>query len=95
MMGDALPRLAALGNGTTLFVSIAAGTPIRSFEAALGAQTPIVRAMPNTPAAIGRGITALVGNAHAGAEALDARRGADARGRRRPCGSTTRARWTR
>ena len=71
MMGEALPRLAALGNGDTLFVSIAAGTPIRSFEAALGARTPIVRAMPNTPAAVGRGITALVANAHAGAGARD------------------------
>lgn len=71
MMGDALPALAALGDGGTLFVSIAAGTPIRTFEAALGARTPIVRAMPNTPAAIGRGITALVANAHAGAKALD------------------------
>ena len=67
---EALPRLAALGNGDTLFVSIAAGTPIRSFEAALGARTPIVRAMPNTPAAVGRGITALVANAHAGARDL-------------------------
>ena len=71
MMGEALPRLAALGNGDTLFVSIAAGTPIRSFEAALGARTPIVRAMPNTPAAVGRGITALVANAHANAGARD------------------------
>jgi pyrroline-5-carboxylate reductase len=71
MMGAALPRLAALGDGDTLFVSIAAGTPIRSLEAALGDRTPIVRAMPNTPAAIGRGITALVGSRHADAGALD------------------------
>lgn len=71
MMGDALPRLAALGGGGTLFLSIAAGTPTRSLEAALGPRTPIVRAMPNTPAAVGRGITALVGNAHAGPGALD------------------------
>jgi pyrroline-5-carboxylate reductase len=71
MMGDALPRLAALGNGTTLFISIAAGTPIRALEAALGTRTPIVRAMPNTPAAVGRGITALVANDHAGTGALD------------------------
>jgi pyrroline-5-carboxylate reductase len=69
-MGAALPRLAALGNGRTLFLSIAAGTPIASFEATLGPRTPIVRAMPNTPAAIGRGITVLVGNAHADAAAL-------------------------
>ena len=62
MMGAALPALKALGDGTTLFVSVAAGTPIKAFEAALGARTPIIRAMPNTPAAIGRGITALIGN---------------------------------
>lgn len=64
MMGAALPALQALGNGRTLFVSIAAGTTIASFEAVLGAQTPIVRTMPNTPAMVGRGITALCGNAH-------------------------------
>jgi pyrroline-5-carboxylate reductase len=63
MMGAALPALARLGGGPTLFISIAAGTPIRAFEAALGPDTPIVRAMPNTPAAIGRGVTALIGNA--------------------------------
>jgi pyrroline-5-carboxylate reductase len=62
MMGKALPALQALGNGSTLFVSIAAGTTIASFEAVLGDRTPIVRAMPNTPAMVGRGITALVGN---------------------------------
>ncbi len=70
MMGEALPALKALGGGGTLFVSIAAGTPISTFEAALGTGTPIVRAMPNTPAAIRRGITALVGNAACGEDDL-------------------------
>jgi len=65
MMGDALPLLQTLGNGATLFVSVAAGTPIAKFEAVLGAATPIIRAMPNTPAAVGQGITALFGNMHA------------------------------
>lgn len=65
MMGAALPRLASFGNGATVFLSIAAGTPIRAFEAVLGPRTPILRAMPNTPAAVGRGITALVANAAA------------------------------
>ena len=64
MMGAALPALRALGQGATLFVSIAAGTTIASFEAVLGAGTPIVRTMPNTPAMVGRGITAICGNAH-------------------------------
>lgn len=63
MMGEALPSLVPLGAGETLFLSIAAGTRISAFEDVLGAQTPIVRAMPNTPAAVGRGITALIGNA--------------------------------
>lgn len=69
MMGDALPALTGLGAGT-LVVSIAAGTPVAAFEAAFGPGTPVVRAMPNTPAAVGRGITALVGNAAAGEAGL-------------------------
>lgn len=71
MMGEALPTLAAKGNGDTVFVSVAAGTPIAQFAAVLGDQTPIVRAMPNTPAAIGRGITAIIGNSHVSPAALD------------------------
>ena len=70
MMGDALPVLTALGNGETLFISVAAGTPISAFETALGDKTPVIRAMPNTPAAIGQGITALIGNVHASAEQM-------------------------
>lgn len=71
MMGDALPVLRDKGDGATLFVSVAAGTPISHFEQALGVRTPIVRAMPNTPAAVGRGITAIIGNARASAAQLD------------------------
>lgn len=71
MMADALPGLQAMGNGKTVFVSVAAGTPISFFEKVLGAETPIVRAMPNTPAAISQGITAIVSNGAAGADALD------------------------
>jgi pyrroline-5-carboxylate reductase len=71
MMGEALPRLAAMGNGPTLFISVAAGTPISAFEAALGRQSPIIRAMPNTPAAVGRGITSIIGNAHASSAQMD------------------------
>ncbi len=71
MMGEALPVLTPLGGGKTLFLSVAAGTPIAAYEAVLGAATPIVRAMPNTPAAIARGITAIIGNAHATPAHLD------------------------
>jgi pyrroline-5-carboxylate reductase len=68
MMGAALPALSAMGGGGTMFVSVAAGTPIAAYEKVLGSDTPIVRAMPNTPAAIGRGITALIGNGAASRE---------------------------
>lgn len=71
MMGDALPLLAALGNGPAVFLSVAAGTPISAFEAALGADTPVIRAMPNTPAAVGKGITAIIGNGHVTGSDLD------------------------
>lgn len=70
MMRAALPDVARYGGGKTLFLSVAAGTPLALFEDMLGAQTPIIRAMPNTPAAIARGITAIVGNAQAGEDAL-------------------------
>ena len=65
MMGEALPRLQRFGSATTLFISVAAGTPMLAFEEVLGRSTPIVRAMPNTPAAVGQGITALIGNGRA------------------------------
>ena len=61
-MDAALPQAAAFGGGATLIVSIAAGTPIARYEAAFGPGTPVVRTMPNTPASVGRGITALIGN---------------------------------
>ncbi len=65
MMGSALPVIAAMGGGATLFLTVAAGTTIATYESVLGAGSPVIRAMPNTPAAIGRGITAITGNARA------------------------------
>lgn len=41
-----------------------------TYEGILGVGTPIVRAMPNTPAAIGQGITALIGNGQASVQDL-------------------------
>lgn len=70
MMGAALPALQALGGGSTVFLSIAAGTSMATIEATLGAGTPVIRAMPNTPAAVGRGITALIANPRVPAAAL-------------------------
>ena len=58
---DALPLLAALIDSKTVTVSIMAGRTIGFLEEHLP-DAAIVRAMPNTPAAIGRGITVAVGN---------------------------------
>lgn len=70
MMQDALPPLAGHGNADTMFLSIAAGTTLAAIEGIVGANTPVVRAMPNTPAAVGKGITALIGNANVTADQL-------------------------
>jgi len=51
-------------------VSLVAGLPTAAFEAALPTGTPVVRTMPNTPAQIGAGVTAISPGAHATDEHL-------------------------
>jgi len=51
-----------------VFLSIAAGKTVAYFERKLGADAAIVRAMPNTPAAIGRGMTAAFANPRVSAD---------------------------
>ena len=53
------PLLNELGKTGALIVSIAAGITIGFLRQALGTGSAIVRTVPNTPGAIGRGITAL------------------------------------
>lgn len=64
MMAAALPTMAGYGD-STLFVTVAAGTMISTYEQVLGPGARVVRAMPNIPAAVGRGVTAIIGNAAA------------------------------
>ncbi len=71
MMAEALPVLQAMGNGETVFLSVAAGVSIEQYEDILGGETPIIRAMPNTPAAVGKGVTAIIGNRQTSTEQLD------------------------
>lgn len=52
-------RLRAVAQHGAVMVSIAAGTSLSRLRQAWGRSAQIVRAMPNTPGAIGRGITAL------------------------------------
>ena len=44
----------------TLTISVAAGIPIATIRAGLGADRPVIRAMPNTPALFGAGVTGLL-----------------------------------
>lgn len=54
--------LKPLAGADTVILSIAAGTPLSVFEDVFGADTAIIRTMPNTPAAIGKGAIVVVGN---------------------------------
>jgi pyrroline-5-carboxylate reductase len=57
---QAIPQLAPLIAPATVVVSIMAGRTLKFLAGALAKPCAIVRAMPNTPAAIGRGITVAV-----------------------------------
>ena len=63
-MDEVFPPLARLAGKNTVVLSIAAGRTIAGFERHLPKSAAVIRAMPNTPASIGRGITVAVGNAH-------------------------------
>jgi pyrroline-5-carboxylate reductase len=52
-------RLKAIAASGALMLSIAAGTTIAFLKQSCGARAKVVRAMPNTPGSIGRGITAI------------------------------------
>lgn len=62
MMDEVLPAYTRFVSGDTVFLSIAAGRTLGSFQRILGEDAAIVRAMPNTPAAVGRGMTVCCGN---------------------------------
>ncbi|WP_376742428.1 pyrroline-5-carboxylate reductase [Ensifer canadensis] len=70
VMEAVLPPLKTLVGASTVIVSVAAGKTLAFIESHLGA-TATVRAMPNTPAMIGRGVT----GAFANARVSDAQRG--------------------
>ncbi len=53
-------QLSVLTHQGATVLSVAAGKRIADFQAWLGRETPVVRAMPNTPSAVGRGASVLV-----------------------------------
>jgi pyrroline-5-carboxylate reductase len=66
-----LEPLAGCVDPSVLVLSIAAGVRTGAIEALLAADTPVVRAMPNTPALVGSGITAIAAGAAADDTDLD------------------------
>lgn len=67
MMDVVLPPLKSLVGPETVVVSVAAGTTLAFMAARLG-EAAMVRAMPNTPAMIGRGVTGAFANSRVSAE---------------------------
>jgi pyrroline-5-carboxylate reductase len=67
VMPDVVPAYRHFVGPQTIFLSIAAGKAVAFFETHLGEEVAMVRAMPNTPAAIGRGVTVLYANAQVSA----------------------------
>jgi pyrroline-5-carboxylate reductase len=64
MMEQVLPSIVPLKSSKPLILSVAAGKTIASFEHHFGADAAVIRTIPNTPAAVGRGITAMAQNAN-------------------------------
>jgi pyrroline-5-carboxylate reductase len=78
VIADVLKEIAPEVSGNTVIISVAASVPTAYFEERLAEfgggkakRVPVVRAMPNTPAAVGCGMTGICKGAHAEAEHLE------------------------
>jgi len=71
VIAEVLREIKAEIGEKTLIISVAASVPTSYLEQYLGAKVPVIRAMPNTPAAVGCGMTGICKGAHAGAEHLE------------------------
>jgi pyrroline-5-carboxylate reductase len=71
VVGEVLQEIAAELSADTLVISVAASVPTSYIEQRAGAKVPVVRAMPNTPATVGCGMTGICRGAHAGREHLE------------------------
>lgn len=59
LVGATLPRYRRFVDGGALVLSVAAGVRLATLGEGLSPDAPVIRAMPNTPASIGRGMTVL------------------------------------
>jgi len=65
ILGRVLAEVGRLIAPDALVISIAAGVPMSTIEARLGPGARVIRAMPNTPALVDAGATAIAGGEHA------------------------------
>jgi pyrroline-5-carboxylate reductase len=71
VVGEVLKEIAPELSEKTLVISVAASVPTNYIEQHIGAGVPVIRAMPNTPATVGCGMTGICGGSHATAEHLE------------------------
>lgn len=71
VVGDVLKDISPELSEKTLVISVAASVPTSYLEQKLGPKIPVVRAMPNTPATVGCGMTGICRGTHAGPEHLE------------------------
>ncbi len=64
ILGDIVKDYQSCAQNGALIVSVVAGKPLSFFATHLGAQSKVVRSMPNTPASIGQGITVACANSN-------------------------------
>jgi pyrroline-5-carboxylate reductase len=74
VVGDVLKEIAPELTEKTLVISVAASVPTSYIEQRLGGKVPVVRAMPNTPASVGCGMTGICRGVHAQTEHLETAR---------------------
>lgn len=65
VVGEVLRQIRKQVKPGQIFISVAASVRTQDIEAALGTKNPVIRAMPNTPASQGAGMTAICRGAHA------------------------------
>lgn len=71
LIREVLQQIADVLEPDAIVVSVAAGTTTASMEALLPSGTAVLRAMPNTPSHVGRGVTGVAAGGSAGAEEID------------------------
>lgn len=71
MVPDLLREIAPALRPGTIVVSLAAGVTIATFEEIVGGDVAIVRAMPNTPAVVGKAVTGIASGSTATAADMD------------------------